>query len=350
MNQNEDELQKIDAERIKEQIKDSKAQEEAYKKLLYNQRDIMDGLKSTLFEKETLLSQTQKENDSLKIKLNDINKIFKLKNDYIDSLENILDKNNIKYKKENFENILLNHYPLKNDSISISSDKDNKIYIPYETEQNHDNNDIPNPLTLLTSEEKIKELNDLVSYKDNEITLLKKVSEKIFSNANYKKDDLKDEHKNSNENIKKLEEEIKNLKTQLSEKIKIINLQRQEKEKLEDYYSSIVQLNHQTEKENLILLNSKETLISKLGGVIEKIDSSNYNENMFQSLRTDLVKIFQIVLNNSIDDFSHNKSTFIHHERRQSETSYDSNHKNVYHKKKSNSLEITGDRILLFWS
>ena len=49
-------------------------------------------------------------------------------------------------------------------------------------------------------------------------------------------------------------------------------------------------------KENLKLINIKENLISSLDNVIKKIDNSSYSEIAFQSLRTDLVKVFQIVL------------------------------------------------------
>ena len=86
------------------------------------------------------------------------------------------------------------------------------------------------------------------------------------------------------------------MKSQLNEKNQMINLQRQENESLEEHYSAIEKMYHQTEKENLKLINIKENLISSLDNVIKKIDNSSYSETAFQSLRTDLVKVFQIVL------------------------------------------------------
>ena len=162
----------------------------------------------------------------------------------------------------------------------------NKIYIPYEAEQNGNSDQL---IPLLSSEEKIKELNDIVSYKEREITLLKKVSEKMFNNPS-------SPPSNMNEKIKSIEEENASLKSQLNEKNQMINLQRQENESLEEHYSAIEKMYHQTEKENLKLINIKENLISSLDNVIKKIDNSSYSETAFQSLRTDLVKVFQIVL------------------------------------------------------
>ena len=64
------------------------------------------------------------------------------------------------------------------------------------------------------------------------------------------------------------------------------------------------QIYHRTEKENLKLINIKESFISCLDQIIKKLDNgiysinkSNYTENNMQNLRTDLVNIFQIVLN-----------------------------------------------------
>ena len=272
----EQKLQEIEKER--EQIEDSKAQVEAYNKLLYKQRDIMNTLTSSLNEKEEKIASMQKTIEELNARLNENIQIIQSKSNHIEELEEILEKNKIPYEKEAEMNIGVCSMP--------TPTQRNKIYIPYEAEQNGNSDQL---IPLLSSEEKIKELNDIVSYKEREITLLKKVSEKMFNNPS-------SPPSNMNEKIKSIEEENASLKSQLNEKNQMINLQRQENESLEEHYSAIEKMYHQTEKENLKLINIKENLISSLDNVIKKIDNSSYSETAFQSLRTDLVKVFQIVL------------------------------------------------------
>ena len=61
---------------------------------------------------------------------------------------------------------------------------------------------------------------------------------------------------------------------------------------------------HSTEKENLKLINIKENLISSLDEIIKKIDSCDYNEIEIQTLRTDLVKVFQILLDGNCESIN----------------------------------------------
>lgn len=287
-------LQEIEKER--EQIEDSKAQVEAYNKLLYKQRDIMNNLSSSLNEHEEKIIHLQKKNNELTHKINETVEYLTLKNKYIDELESLLEKNKIPYQKDTSSHIQLNL------SLPSNSNQRNKIYIPYEAEQNgkeYANQLIP----LLSSEEKIKELNDIVSYKDKEITLLKRVSEKMFCEANPNQSQNKNNNNINptnfsfvNDKIKQLEDDNFQLKSQLNEKNQMIALQRQENESLEEHYNAIEKMYHQTEKENLKLINIKENLISSLDNIIKKIDCYEYNESAFQGLRTDLVKVYQIVL------------------------------------------------------
>ena len=65
---------------------------------------------------------------------------------------------------------------------------------------------------------------------------------------------------------------------------------------------------HSTEKENLKLINIKENLISSLDEIIKKIDSCDYNEIEIQTLRTDLVKVFQILLDGNCDTINTNSN------------------------------------------
>ena len=281
----------MEIEREREQIEDSKAQVEAYNKLLYKQRDIMDNLSSRLKEKEESINIYLKQIEDLNKKLTESNQIIQVRNDYIDELENILEENKISYKKDS-SNFRMNL------TIPSTQSARNKIYIPYEAEQNgkeYSDKTIP----LLSSEEKIKELNDIVSNKDKEITLLKRISEKIFDTSN----DV-----SLKEKFKQLEDENLQLSQQISEKNQMINLQRQENESLEQYYQSMEKIYHSTEKENLKLINIKENLISSLDEIIKKIDSCDYNEIEIQTLRTDLVKVFQILLDGNCDTINTNSN------------------------------------------
>jgi kinesin family protein 3/17 len=274
-------------EKEKEEIEDSKSQVEAYNKLLYQQRDIMNSLSVTLNEKEEMINNLQKANLELSNKILELNNIIKLKNNFIEEMEKILDNNKIKHQKYSKMNIEI---PITN----IPSYK--KTYIPYEVEQNGKEY-IGRALPLLTSEEKIKELNDIVNYKNNEIILLKKVSEKFLETNN---------NMNDNEIKKKLNELQKEnilLHHTINENNQMINLQRKENQSLEEHYNSIERIFKRTEKENLDLINIKEKIIGNLEQIIKKIDNGYYqiDNDKSQSIRSDLINIFQIILNNNIN-------------------------------------------------
>ena len=286
----------LEIEKEREQIEDSKSQVEAYNKLLYQQRDIMNNLTLNLKEKDDIINYNKKVITELNRKILELNNLLQLRNDSIEEMEKLLDDNKIPHQKYSNINLAL---PIMSSQITR-----NKIYIPYEAEQNG-KDFCDTTLPLLTSEEKIKELNDIVSYKDKEISLLKKVSEKLFNSTNGGKN-LKDK-------FRQLEEENLQLNHKIAEKNQMINLQRQENESLEEHYTAMEQIYHRTEKENLKLINIKESFISCLDQIIKKLDNGiyninnknnkNYNDNNMQNLRTDLVNIFQIVLNHSGNDF-----------------------------------------------
>ena len=312
------ELKLQELEREREQNEDSKAQVEAYNKLLYKQRDIMNNLSINLNEKEETINNLNKNIEELKNKNNEFFQILNFKNDYIEELEKLLNNNKISFNKIN-DNLKMN---------LISSR--NKIYIPYEAEQNGGKEFFDKTIPLLSSEEKIKELNDIVTYKNNEITFLKRVSEKFFGN-------------NINNNIKdkfnKLEEDIITLNNSLNEKNQIINLQRQENESLEEHYNQIEKIYHETEKENLKLLSIKENLIGCLDNVIKKVDTQEYD---MQNLRTDLVNIFQILLdNNNNNENEENEEE----DNKNEELNLKNNFNNINNNKNINNLNSIKENI-----
>ena len=272
----------------KEQIEDSQSQIEAYNKLLYQQRDIMDKLTLALSEKDKIISNSEKTIFELNNKIIDLNNLFQLKNIYIEELENLLDKNKIKYKK--FANMSI--------EVPINSEKLNNKSYEYSDVKHNGKEYIGKNLEILSSEEKIKELNDLVNYQNKEISLLKKNSGKIYDNMGEeflqkKFNDLQ------NENIR--------LNCALSENNQLIELLQKENESLEDHYSSMEEIFEKNEKENLRLINIKEKLISNLDIIIKKVDNGSYNTDIkFRNMRTDLVKIYQIVLDNNLNDNNSN--------------------------------------------
>ena len=293
----------LEIKKEKEQIEDSKSQVEAYNKLLYQQRDIMNSLSMTLNEKEEAINDLIKNKAELEKAIIEMNKVLKIKDQYIIELEKILDNNKIKHKeysKLDINNIKFNNNI--NNGININNNL-NKIvinkkahYIPYQLEQNG-KEFITKAMPLLTSEEKIKELNDIVKYKNKEIFLLKKVSEKCLGlTENLDENDLR-------KKIKELQTENIKLQNDLKENNQMINLQRKENQSLEEHYTTIEKIFQRTEKENLELINIKEKIISNLEQIIKKIDNEQYNfdekKNFAQLIRTDLVYIFQIILNSN---------------------------------------------------
>ena len=292
----------LEIKKEKEQIEDSKSQVEAYNKLLYQQRDIMNSLSITLNEKEETINELSKNKTQLENTIIELSNIIKIKDKYIIDLEKTLDSNKIKHKEySKIDNNKVEHI-IKLSNISnikkIISNK--KAYIPYEIEQNGKEY-FSKAMPLLSSEEKIKELNDLIKHKNKEIILLKQVSEKYMGfTENLKENDLK-------KKVKELEIENIKLQNELKESNQMINLQRKENQSLEEHYTTIERIFQRTEKENLELINTKEKIISNLEKIIKKIDNEQYNgdkKNYFQLIRTDLVYIFQIILNNNLNELN----------------------------------------------
>ena len=157
----------------------------------------------------------------LENKIIEMNNIIKKKDKYIIDLEKLLDFNKIKHKEyyekdnTNIANIIKLNDNNINDIKKLVSNQ--KAYIPYEIEQNGKEY-VSRAMPLLSSEEKIKELNDLVKSKNKEIILLKKVSEKCLGlNENINENELK-------KKIKELQTENIKIQNELKESNQMINL------------------------------------------------------------------------------------------------------------------------------
>jgi kinesin family protein 3/17 len=149
----DEKLKEIEKER--QQAEEEKAQIEKYKQLLLKQRDIMIALTNKLNERDEIIVQLQEEIDAYDKINKEQEELLDGRMERINQLESILRRNNITFP-EDIMNIAMNATTRKNE----------KIYIPYESEKNSDNS----PVSLLTADEKIKELNFLL--KEQEVSNL----------------------------------------------------------------------------------------------------------------------------------------------------------------------------------
>jgi hypothetical protein len=164
-------LQEFEKER--QQIEEEKAQVERYKQLLLKQRDIMIALTTKLNERDEAIVQLQEELDAYDKINREQEDLIDNKNARIYNLEGILRRNNIRIPEEN--NIEKEKY--------ISRGKFDKLYLPHEAEKN--GNEYENtPMSLLSAEEKIKELKSLLKEQEKEVNILKIVSQKFINSAN----------------------------------------------------------------------------------------------------------------------------------------------------------------------
>jgi hypothetical protein len=174
-------LQEFEKER--QQIEEEKAQVERYKQLLLKQRDIMIALTTKLNERDEAIVQLQEELDAYDKINREQEELIENKNQRVFSLENILRRNNIRIPDDGVNQIEKEKYH--------SRGKLDKVYLPYEAENNV--REFENtPMTLLSAEEKIRELKTLVKEQEKEINILKIVSQKFINSANDSNVNVKD--------------------------------------------------------------------------------------------------------------------------------------------------------------
>jgi len=162
-------LSEIEQER--KEIQASKEQVDSYNKLILKQNEIMSGLKNKVNESNEAIAQLQEEIEAYESMNKNQENIIENKEKRIKLLENLLSKNNIKFEKE--ERVTINLFDDDDDNNNNKTFK-KKIYT-----KNEKGNNIN---VMLTSDEKISELNKIIEEKDKEISFLKKISEKINKN------------------------------------------------------------------------------------------------------------------------------------------------------------------------
>ena len=278
---------------------------ERYKNLILKQREIMSDLTKKINEKDESIIQLQEEKDLLE-------KINEQQNNYISSLNKNF-KNLIEYCKENkekendetLENYINVYKKINNDISTKSSLKEKKNqniknYLPYNYSlENNPINNINNisslnssmtsinlnndiEITLLTPEEKIKELKTILQEKENEIKILKIFNQKFLSNyceSNEGKINLA-EIKHNFKNGLELYSKMREIE---EEKNKIKKENEQLKEKMIEFQNNIFKIHN-------ILDNIKSNKINNL-------ETNNINKAL-----DDINIIISQLINNNIDN------------------------------------------------
>ena len=217
----------IEIEKQRAQLETDKAENEGFKEILMQQKNIMNELTFKLNERDEKIALMQQEKENFE-------KNEKVLQNRIIILENILTEKKIPFNINNAEeNISLK----KNQNFSSS-------YLPYEVETNSKEFE-GRPIIMLSSKEKINELRSIISEQENKIHFLDLVSQKFINLIN----------KDGNVDINQLMNQIENNK-ELYQKI---NLLEKENQKL------LNELNEQKNyKEKLNLNMNKIIIIIKL--------------------------------------------------------------------------------------
>ena len=215
----QEKLDEIEQER--EALAASKEQVDSYNKLLSRQRNIMVGLTTSLNERDENIAQLQEEIEAYEKMSKDMEENNKIKDKRILLLEDLLRKNNIDVPEREKENEIEKVVSkVNNDEKNKSlNNKKQKLYMKY-IDNNLDiddkNNDKINENDInimLTPEEKINELTGIIKEKEKEISIMKKVSNKIYnktlstSTENFTKEN-NDENNNKTQPLRKRKNDL----------------------------------------------------------------------------------------------------------------------------------------------
>ena len=290
----QEKLDEIEQER--EALAASKEQVDSYNKLLSRQRNIMVGLTTSLNERDENIAQLQEEIEAYEKMSKDMEENIKIKDKRILLLEDLLRKNNIdvpEREKENNIEKVVNKVNVEDKNKSLNNKKQ-KLYMKYidnnldiDDKNNDKNND--NVINImLTPEEKIDELTGIIKEKEKEISIMKKVSNKIYNKT----------LSTSTENLTKENNEENNNKTQPL---------RKRKNDLE----IISQLNDLKSKYSMNESFSKDIaeIINKLDNKEEEDESQTKNSSSLSSnIKNNNIAFKPIISNNNVG-ISHPENT-----------------------------------------
>ena len=330
---------------------------ERYKELILKQREMMSTLTKKLNDRDETILQLQEDIEVYE-KINEqfdnylflLNQNFKSLIEYFQQkIKNNNDNNDINienylntYKKINNElsqnkNDLINNKNINtntnNNNNNINSknnqSNNNKKYLPYNYKNNNNNinnnlnnntnisfnsssisifnnininNESPSP-TLLTADEKIKELKTIIKEKENEINILKLVSQKFLSNScesedgkiNFNK--IKKSFQNGFElhtKIRELEEEKQNLKNENE----LLN------DKLLEYQNNLYKIQNILDDIRLNNINNTNNIPSKNESLEKIVD----NLNIGQAVEDINIIIKKILSNNLYNSNNRNNN------------------------------------------
>ena len=251
----------IEIEKQRAQLETDKAENEGFKEILMQQKNIMNELTFKLNERDEKIALMQQEKENFE-------KNEKVLQNRIIILENILTEKKIPFNINNAEeNISLK----KNQNFSSS-------YLPYEVETNSKEFE-GRPIIMLSSKEKINELRSIISEQENKIHFLDLVSQKFINLIN----------KDGNVDINQLMNQIENNK-ELYQKI---NLLEKENHKL------LNELNEQKNNKEKLNLN-----MNKFSN-----DNSNSNNNKIEENKNN---INNNVINNNYNNIKENNNLYKH--------------------------------------
>ena len=269
----ENKIQEIEKE--KQKIEEDKINNEQYKDLLFKQRDIMYALTNKLNERDEAIAQLQEEIETYE----DIEENNNLLSSRINQLEAILIKNKIPLPPQTTINNNSNNKNNINNINSPSSSKkkygSDKTYLPYEAENNYKQFE-NQPLIMLSPDEKVNELRNIIQEQENKINFLDNLSQKFMNTLN--EDGILD--------INKLLSQMEST-NDLYNKINDLNNKNNNLEnKINEQNSIINNLNEQIEKESkndeIILNDLKKNVMNQLENLIRNTNEPTFKNELFK--------------------------------------------------------------------
>ena len=273
----------IEIEKQRAQLEEDKQENQEYKEILLQQKNIMNELSLKLNERDEKIAQLINE-------LENSEKNEKNLQHRIQILEQILTEKKIPFNINSLDN---NSSLKKNQNFSSS-------YLPYEVETNSKEFE-GRPIIMLSSKEKINELRSIISEQENKIHFLDIVSQKFInlmnSDGNIDINKLMKQMENSKDLYQKinlLEKENQKLKNELNEHkmfINNFNTNRINNYKNNNYNSNINNNNINNNKEEMNVLlnynyNNNKTEDNKNNNIIIsnniKENNNNNNNNLYK--------------------------------------------------------------------
>ena len=270
----------IEIEKQRAQLEEDKQENQEYKEILLQQKNIMNELSLKLNERDEKIAQLINE-------LENSEKNEKNLQHRIQILEQILTEKKIPFNINSLDN---NSSLKKNQNFSSS-------YLPYEVETNSKEFE-GRPIIMLSSKEKINELRSIISEQENKIHFLDIVSQKFInlmnSDGNIDINKLMKQMENSKDLYQKinlLEKENQKLKNELNEHkmfINNFNTNRINNYKNNNYNSNINNNNSNNNKEEMNVLlnynyNNNKTEDNKNNNIIISNNiKENNNNNLYK--------------------------------------------------------------------